>query len=60
MNVTGGSSKLDNNQSDHTKKLFGVRYLHIQTDASTASRKERRRRGQRGTLGCGSLAVPRG
>lgn len=58
-----GSSKLDDTQSDQTKTLFGVRYLHIQSDTSTPSRKQRRatqkflqRRPDKGRL----YGVPRG
>jgi hypothetical protein len=55
-----GSSKLTVEQTDQLEKLFGQRYTHIQSDASIVSRAERRRRGQRGTLGRTRMVVPRG
>jgi hypothetical protein len=39
---TAGSSPLTSNQSDWFETHVGQRYLHVQTDADTPSRKQRR------------------
>jgi hypothetical protein len=40
--IRHGSSKLNAEMSAANEKLFGLRYAHIQADATRASRKARR------------------
>lgn len=54
-----GSSKLSDEQGDWFLKNHGARYTHVQANAGIASRKERRKRGQRSERAVTRMDVPR-